>query len=542
MQPSTGAMPVHILVDACFPFSSPSIYLSDAALFLKIPHIEVTGKLCLLPANARVSPSDPVGVVEWLIRDAKELIENGLNARNTEDFAEEFNNYWNSRSEVVSPNFLLFIDPTGPSRNLVYFPHSAFTLIAEDAETGEMWLKNWGFPSLKSYPTRFVWLNSPLLPSSYPATNYDVALIAQADGSETFEALCKFAPGHKNQLPVLLGFESKTGPAFAGVVLKASKKVFHGFRCKSKLIPELLPRYFSDERLAPKRTHRIDPMWIHSRGGPLGGADSFFGKKAVLIGCGSLGSDIAYLLAKSGVGTLTLIDYDIMNWDNVGRHLLGADAVARSKVAAVKKLIENQLPHISVNAIDADWEKTWRATPNIFQEADVIISTTAVFKSESLFNCLKKTTPDFPPIIFGWAEPYGCAGHALLVMDAGGCLSCGMSDVGDFSYRVCKWDGETTLKEPACGDSYQPYSILDVEPIKTMIAELALEVLNEKISKSQLRTWVGSRIHLEESKGSWTTDWISKHGSPGDGRIFASYPWEKNPDCKSCKLMGKLDR
>lgn len=66
---------------------------------------------------------------------------------------------------------------------------------------------------------------------------------------------------------------------------------------------------------------RADHAWIHGRdvdAGPLSLAD----KRVVILGCGSIGSPVAKLLATAGVGKLTFVDPEFLTWSNVGRHYL----------------------------------------------------------------------------------------------------------------------------------------------------------------------------------------------------------------------------
>src|SRR5690606_1733286 len=73
---------------------------------------------------------------------------------------------------------------------------------------------------------------------------------------------------------------------------------------------------------------------VHSR--DAASAASLANKHVVLVGAGSLGSQVAMQLARAGVGRLTLIDPDILNAENLGRHVLGIDDLGRYKVDAMR--------------------------------------------------------------------------------------------------------------------------------------------------------------------------------------------------------------
>src|SRR5437867_8391247 len=81
----------------------------------------------------------------------------------------------------------------------------------------------------------------------------------------------------------------------------------------------------------------------HSRGGPMIFArnprehEVLSGKHVAVIGCGSFGSAIAEMLARAGIGQLTLIDPDVLSAENLGRHVLTQKDLGRPKVEALRE-------------------------------------------------------------------------------------------------------------------------------------------------------------------------------------------------------------
>ena len=58
-----------------------------------------------------------------------------------------------------------------------------------------------------------------------------------------------------------------------------------------------------------------------------------------IIGCGGLGSNVAAMLLRSGVRTLTLIDFDVVEPSNLNRQLYFRDQLGRSKVEALSETL-----------------------------------------------------------------------------------------------------------------------------------------------------------------------------------------------------------
>ena len=75
--------------------------------------------------------------------------------------------------------------------------------------------------------------------------------------------------------------------------------------------------------------------------------------RVLLIGAGGLGSPLAVYLAAAGVGTLGLVDDDVVSLDNLQRQIVHDTAhVGVSKVESAKATIESLNPHVNVESFD----------------------------------------------------------------------------------------------------------------------------------------------------------------------------------------------
>ena len=177
-----------------------------------------------------------------------------------------------------------------------------------------------------------------------------------------------------------------------------------------------------------------------------------------------------------------------------------------------------------------------RDTPNALGGLDLIISTTGDWPSDCALNVAFREWSSFPPVLFGWSEAYGIAGHALLVNQNGGCLACGLTEHGTFEERVTDWQSseKTLIRATGCGDFYQPYGVVDVAPTKAMISELALEYLSTRFNHSEWRTWVGDVARLVGLGGSVFGQWKEKLSAGDAGRKFFHQQWAQNPRCPLC--------
>src|SRR5215204_4623269 len=115
------------------------------------------------------------------------------------------------------------------------------------------------------------------------------------------------------------------------------------------------------------------------------GQAKLLGSKALFIGAGGLGSPAAMYLAAAGVGTIGLVDFDVVDLSNLQRQLLhGTADVGRSKLASAKDRLHALNPHV-----DIDTYETSLSSDNaldLFAPYDVILDGTDNFPTRYLVN------------------------------------------------------------------------------------------------------------------------------------------------------------
>src|SRR6187402_3459356 len=71
--------------------------------------------------------------------------------------------------------------------------------------------------------------------------------------------------------------------------------------------------------------------------------------KVLVIGSGGLGSPVLLYLAAAGVGTIGIVDYDVVEDSNLHRQVLfGVDEVGMPKVKAAQLRLQLLNPHINI--------------------------------------------------------------------------------------------------------------------------------------------------------------------------------------------------
>jgi len=71
-----------------------------------------------------------------------------------------------------------------------------------------------------------------------------------------------------------------------------------------------------------------------------------------ILGLGGLGSNIAILLARAGIGHLKLIDFDVVEASNLNRQQYRISHIGMKKTEAIKTIIKEINPFIEIETLD----------------------------------------------------------------------------------------------------------------------------------------------------------------------------------------------
>ena len=74
--------------------------------------------------------------------------------------------------------------------------------------------------------------------------------------------------------------------------------------------------------------------------------------KVCILGLGGLGSNVAVLLARAGIGYLKLVDFDIVEASNLNRQQYRISHINMKKVEALKSIIKEINPFVEVDILD----------------------------------------------------------------------------------------------------------------------------------------------------------------------------------------------
>jgi hypothetical protein len=479
-----------VVIDAAFPNSQPRILAPGMGSDFRWPHVEPQGFLCLRPTSVAASAADRVRIH---LGDALELL-NYTEEKCATEFEREFGAYWSH--QAIRPDESLrvvsLVKPGGKSRQVFFHLDNRLSrlVVADTKAELKAWLNGAGAPIGDHFvlPGLLVRLKKPWVPSEFPKTVGDAV-----QGLPEHALRATLLPSRKS----LFLFEAKTatGPVFAAVLTSGARsdKIKNGFRSWNQVPIEYIKRAMAQQRVERVVVSRADASWVHGRGHSVDQAPLQVRKVAV-IGCGSVGSEVAELLAKAGVGELSFVDNDYLTSANVGRHLLGISFLGWNKARGLATELQRRLPHLRVGAsFAAKFEQLTSRELTRLADVDMIVTAGLDIEGEAAVNAWRQTLEHPPAYLSTWVEAYALVGHAALLFGKDDLMTQFEDERPVF--RLTDWPAGTggLIVEAGCGNVFQPHGVVDLQPSIAMAAKLALDALLGQVTESCRRVWFGDK-------------------------------------------------
>jgi molybdopterin/thiamine biosynthesis adenylyltransferase/rhodanese-related sulfurtransferase len=159
-------------------------------------------------------------------------------------------------------------------------------------------------------------------------------------------------------------------------------------------------KWVQDFQYTPEQLIRYSRHFLLPEVGEEGQA-KLLQAKVLMVGAGGLGSPSAYYLAAAGVGTLGIIDNDVVDISNLQRQILHAnDRVGMPKVESAKKTLEGLNPDVKVIPYQA--KLTSENIMDILKDYDLVIDGCDNFPTRYLVNdaCVLTGKPNVHGSIF----------------------------------------------------------------------------------------------------------------------------------------------
>jgi len=139
------------------------------------------------------------------------------------------------------------------------------------------------------------------------------------------------------------------------------------------------PPTLSPEEMARYSRHLILPEV------GLDGQRRLKGARVLLVGAGGLGAPLGMYLAAAGVGTIGLVDFDVVDHSNLQRQVIhGTKDVGRKKLDSARETIEDINPNVRVEPHETRLDSS--NALEILADYDVVIDGTDNFPTRYLVN------------------------------------------------------------------------------------------------------------------------------------------------------------
>lgn len=267
--------------------------------------------------------------------------------------------------------------------------------------------------------------------------------------------------------------------------------------------------------ITPVIIHRIDPRWIFTRDHASSVIDQRLSKRVLLLGCGSLGCQVAEVLARSGIGKIDIVDMDILNGPNVSRHVLGMSAVRTGKALTLAARLTNEIPRVAVKGF-GDTAQRWVLEHCMPGNYDLVIDCTADSGVRQFLALNRARVFGDAPIAHAWVEPFCAATHLVAsTLDS----AWPETDPVDPNVSAATYPASIKVQLPACSDGFHPYGSADILQAAGFCSERIIGIIDRPLVDSTVWSYVRSQAFFDGlgMPGIKTNPIVPSHGVPSDG-------------------------
>ncbi len=523
---------VRIVLPPDFPASACELFV-DRSYFLRVPHVEADGHVCLGLQSIPNDYDDPVAAVVRALRMLKDqLLGPSLDKNWVEhQFQTERASYWaqrcvarrkeHDRRPVPARTFVDVREldrwavgsiaayvPSGSKQRLLSLQLAA----DQGADPHETAIRHrWADGMMVRGNALFVRLSpsEPWTPSSWPGSFEALdALVGRLTDNECSVVSWLQRTGwsddphpHSRKRKKKQKRQREKAEAPPGqrplLVVLMQDGVMYGYQVFGSATPRL-----SLPSIEPVDITRVDPNWALARDHQLDVLRARRQKRVLFIGAGSLGSPLVRALARAGLGNIDIVDAQLMESENTSRHELGAEELGQGKAPALARRLERDVPGLTVNGVVAE-AAAWMAQhckPGVY---DLIVDCTAESSVRAFIAHARAGLLRDCPVIHAWTEPLCSAGHVVLSQPE---VPWPPEDPADELVNASDLSaGDTRIQLPACSAGFHPYGAADIELVAAFAAERVIAVLDDLKQRSTVWSWVRSSAYFQSLPASVVT-------------------------------------
>lgn len=489
-----------------FPYYLPNSYLLDEDLIGSLAHVNENGSICLEESDSIIiNYNKPSDILTKYIYDIVELLEDSKKLISKDELLDEFEGYFINKVKYVNAFYTADekVDEIALRIGKESFSTRSKPILLYDDKLGlPKFYSNVNQVNNQKINILHIPLEIAVLPPSR-----EILL----DLYKYVKSLYEYIPENSNAF--IDKFLNKKNTKRNNFYVLFSMPRRQGERTQflvhyySRLqVKHPLDNSTSDFKIDIFFLSRNNERYLKERGGSN---NNLSNKKISIIGCGSVGSEISMMLAKSGIGELTLIDNDILTQDNIFRHRLGGGSLNYlpndrlmvwngSKVKLLEKQIKKDIPYIKINP-KFNILKNLLKDKNFLESNIVIVAVGSPMESIDINMNLKKL--GLSKVIFCWNEADGVGGHSVSLDLEKSCFEClytnndGFSNFNELSFLEL---GQNISKNiTGCAGVFTPFSYLDSSQTALLASKQCIEMIVNNLDSQALSWKTISNVNLK---------------------------------------------
>lgn len=251
--------------------------------------------------------------------------------------------------------------------------------------------------------------------------------------------------------------------------------------------------------------------------------------KVLVVGAGALGNEIVKNLVMVGVGTIYVVDFDVVVTSNLNRCIFFRREDARKGRSKVRALAEratelSPYDYTRVIPIEADVHHLPH-DHEVYVQSQVYVSCLDNLAARLDLN--EAAVHNGKPLVDGGMSGY--IGHAQVVIPGRtACLAC---DIGELELK-------SMYDRLSCSGSPLEFSGPKIPALPTVTSALGAIMAQEVV-----KLLLGKEHYAKEGK------WLSDVGIPLAGKriylnmqlnVYGVYNVERNPNCPACSTLNKV--
>lgn len=223
-------------------------------------------------------------------------------------------------------------------------------------------------------------------------------------------------------------------------------------------------------------------------------------RKFAVIGLGSIGSNLCYFLSGWSNTEYILVDNDIIQPENIGRHLHGMKYIQQSKVHSVEEFLREKRPDSLIKSYGNSIENVIEKDLDEFNRCSALFMCVGDCMSEQYVLSLVKKGILHSPIFILWLEPFAIAGHLVYINPANSPNLDNILEKDTMLYKhniipsseyVSRGETEFISRDAGCNGAYAHYSGNDVILFLSAIYPIINNLIKEPFNSMCYR-WVGN--------------------------------------------------